>query len=532
MSITFAISVSLVDVELPMFPVWAILVLPIIGGLVFYFTSSYREHTSKPTEFGIRGHDLEPNLLVFLAQERSLHLDEDDFEQFIRFFFDPKIFYERISETVEPLTRSVSITRNYTITASVRRGGSVALPLKLQQGHETMNGLRLTDSEGRRISSMSRKRTITEILAFTRLGAEMCSESATAVYDDQLEKRVAALILQSGTNTEEDILNVQNDILSLPVAGAEYEWIRSAVARLISLCATEYPLCVEMKDESVPERGRGKFGSKRDERSEHSWRLTLRERVIFDYNDRKMNSWKKLEDLVRHSFGIRPLRFSIPLTSADLTESYHMQVVGPEYTYLARQEIISRTKTGDLGLLLTTSAMAQARLGQRHAHLYVRNGDIPSNSYFSVRFYERMPGSIGRSSMSALSAAALIWLGYFAYLVPVSGDSEKLIPSWEFAALVLAFPSAIALWTGMESNRVLSEGVLISRVTTLITIGLSTLAAWHNIADIKLNSIGWLQVPQFDMWTLLAFLASLNAIGISISWMYRSYLQRKFVDGL
>ncbi len=98
---------------------------------------------------------------------------------------------------------------------------------------------------------------------------------------------------------------------------------------------------------------------------------------------------------------------------------------------------------------------------------------------------------------------------------------------------MLAFPSAIALWTGMEQSKTLSEGVLISRVTILFTIAISTLAAWHNISQIELADLWILPLSSLNIWVFLGgVIASLNAIGISLSWTYRSYLQRKFVDGL
>ncbi|MCR1160366.1 hypothetical protein NEK97_02685 [Paenarthrobacter sp. UW852] len=530
----FAISVSLKGAELPSIPGWAAFVGFLAVGLCVYFRLSYKEHTSTPTTFGIDGTDINPRQLTSMAEARWSQLNGDDFDQYMRFFFEPKVFFERISETVEPLTRSVSITRTYTVSVSVRTNNSIILPLKLQSGQEIMNGLRLTDSEGRRISSVSRRRTIAELMAVIRVGVELCGYSAIQYYVDNIESRVANILLRSGSNDENEVTQVQAEILSLPLSNQDDRWVRSYVGRLVSLCAEKYPVCVELKG-SVKEQSRGiRRRKEEDEREEISARLSLRERVIFDYNDQtvKLTFWKKVESVVRHSFGIRPLSFMIPLESTQMTSSYHMQVVGPEYTYLARQELLTTTTSGEYAQLRKTSAIAQSRLGQRHAHIYVRGGDVPDGSFFRARFYERMPGSIGRASMSALSAATLIWLGFFASLASVDDANSALIPSWEFAALVLAFPSAIALWTGMEQSKTLSEGVLISRVTILFTIVISTFAAWHNISHIELVDVWFFRLSNLDIWIFLASIASLNAVGISLSWMYRSYLQRKFVDGL
>lgn len=369
----------------------------LVLGLCVYFRLSFKEHTSTPTNFGDDGSDIDPLELILLAEERWLQLNGEDFDQYTRFFFEPKSFFERISETVEPLTRSVSINRTYTVSISIRKGNFVILPLKMQSGQEIMNGLRLTDSEGRRISSVSRRRTIAELLAVIRVGVELCGISAIQYYVENIEHRVANLLLQSGSNDEKEVARIQTEILALPIMDQADRWVRSYVGRLVSLCADQYPVCVELKA-SAADDPTGRLRKKPvDPREDISARINLRERVIFDYNDQtvKLNFWKKIESVVRHSFGIRPLSFTIPLESTLMTSSYHMQVVGPEYTYLARQEILATTTSGDYAQVLRTSAIAQSRLGQRHAHIYIRGGDMQSGSLFRLASTNVCLGQLG-----------------------------------------------------------------------------------------------------------------------------------------
>ena len=83
----------------------------------------------------------------------------------------------------------------------------------------------------------------------------------------------------------------------------------------------------------------------------------------------------KLTSFIRHFFGVRSSALSFPLTNAGRARSYHLEFKGPADTYMARQgfEDLRGSPLGILGEP-QESAVSPAR-GQRHSHLYIRNGD-------------------------------------------------------------------------------------------------------------------------------------------------------------
>lgn len=234
--------------------------------------------------------------------------------------------------------------------------------------------------------------------------------------------------------------------------------------------------------------------------------------ILFNFFRGRWLRTRSLVDWARTLFGIRVTAISVPLYNAGRALSYHLEVVGPEQTYLARQS----TFEGEAEKDVPGFVVASRRRGQRHAHLYVRASGHTDLLAFNALFYERMPGSMAPAAVSAISVAVLTWLAY------ASIGRTGLFDNWEYAALVLAFPAAISIWVGVDSERRLLQGVLSARISTLLTVAVGVIAAALSVAH------KFAGTP--NEWLFLALLATLNAGAAAVSWTVRAKVLSDLVN--
>lgn len=492
---------------------WVIGSILLIGGGLAgtgYLQRSWQEYVADDIGDSAKiGH---PALGTTIARSRELPAMEASVAvDLVLMIIDPTDYFERISETVEPLSRSVSVT----MTAVVRLNGTaeqwVAIPVLLRPRGRVEDGVRFEGPVGR-LTSMTQGEAASHILSALRAIIAASGEKALAKYESSIEPDVALLLVSDDPKEASFVSRIADAIGKLP--GSHRATTLAVAARFVRRLQSSIPVLVPVRLGNGDRAPGIHVGSGK---ADFRIRISVRRRTIVRVNYKKTSVASKRRsrvEWIRSLFGIRPTTINVPLVNAERSSSYHLQVVGPEHTYLARQSVIDDDErpANWPGLL-----HASQRLGQRHAHLYSRNVTGGGDLVYRAQFFERMPGSMAPAAASALSVAVLLWLAFCAIVI-----ADETMGSWEFAALVLAFPAAISLWLGVDPDRRLLQGVLVSRASTLVTIGLAVWAAWFNMtADDR--SHAW--------WAFLAGIASLNALLACVSWFMRARLQSTFVAG-
>ncbi|YCH09972.1 hypothetical protein ACTAQJ_10605 [Arthrobacter sp. alpha11c] len=156
----------------------------------------------------------------------------------------------------------------------------------------------------------------------------------------------------------------------------------------------------------------------------------------------------------------------------------------------------------------------------------MRNAVGFGRSYFECCFYERLPGSVGPSSLAALAAFVIILICASSFYVKPDGPDANLV------SVLLAAPALMGAWAGFDAARSLTGGTLVARVSAISTIILALAAALfyagYPFIVSKVNT-GLDDFMRF-FWVMLVGLALLNSVGIGLSWLIRFRVQSHFLD--
>lgn len=491
---------------------------------IFYFRVSWRIYTRN--DIGDDPTSAELDIDPILAKAAKIGLSIAEVVRFTNMLVDPTRSFQRITETVEPMTRSVGVTTTATLIVTGSSDETAMVPIVLQR-RGVIENVRFFDDDNRRLSSLSTSETTAYILAVIRHHARACGERYLDYYLANVERDVAKYIANPVDNKADSLRKIVEKLRAQHVA-QEKRALIVTVSRLLSVLMLNYPLCIAIPLETatklfkyLPAKPRavpaaaptGKPAVEASsQKNTYSIRVSARIKSILEFHHQKQTGPGHWMELVRGAFGIVPTIITVPLANAARAQSYHLHVAGPDKTYLAWQSVLTEdgepiSKDGHL--------VAAVRRGQRHGHLYTRQGFGNAKAQYRAQFYERMPGSMAPAALSALSVAILVWLGLLASRQSPPGGA--LLPSFEYAALVLAFPAAISIWVGVDGDRRLLAGVLAARVSTLCTVAIAVAAAILNIVTEGQQMVG--------PWIALGVAATVSALTAMYSWAARAWLQ-------
>lgn len=219
--------------------------------------------------------------------------------------------------------------------------------------------------------------------------------------------------------------------------------------------------------------------------------------------------------------------------SALRARSYHLECMGPEGSYLARQSVYAHTSTGE-ALLTRLNHRLLARHGQRFSHLYVHDFRPTSNlgtaqtasqlSYLAS-FYERPPGTTANAAISALTAAALITIAAATRLQNVTGGNTDIL------AILLTVPVVASAWMGFGSGPSVFLGALGARLALLSTmicsLGASALFLLGASAPVEVDP--WWHRDSADLWVALCSVIWFTFAAAGLSWALRVFTYRAFI---
>lgn len=482
----------------------------------------------------------------------KLHLSSVEVAFFRNAILDPAIVFARIGENVDRYTRSTAVRTTYTVTKPKGNYSRLVVPLHYSSRGRLDDGLSLSDHAGTRIPSLTHVETTAYVDAVMRYLVRRAGPLNYRAYiggKDPIEKDVLNIL--ASTDSWEDAsygsqqaqffaaARVAQTLISIPALRAGP--LQDAAAILLRLYSV-YPICAVAGSGSLLSIT-GEVSRITVERrmlipiGRESWNSVLGQ--LFVLNGAGLSLWENLWpilsfrrswrfftaagrhafDGVRHLIGIQSADVAFPLANAARTTSYHLQLKGPERMYMGQQylEHPDGQALSESEAQLIEHVMVPP-VGQRHAHLYIRNGGGHGPVSYRARFYERTPGSMAIAMLTSAAAFAVTLVIALNRISHPNGDSSGLLQ------ILLAFPIAIAAVSGLASNNSIWGGVLASRVSTGVTIG-------GSLAGLAISTLPYqyLPVDSKAAWIVIIGILAVNLVVSFASWVMRALVHRALV---
>jgi hypothetical protein len=446
------------------------------------------------------------------------HLDPASLQVFLESLLSFPSLYERISETVElrdgPPRRI--ITLSFRVPDLPSRGdyegaqpvGQVRylLPLFARNRGQLINNLDADDAAGNRLPLLSQaenkeiaSKLLQQLLARAwGDGSPIPEDLSTAIsripYVTQPEGVAQAEVVMSG---------LREAGVDLATADA------GRLGRLAMFFAHCFVVSVEL-------------------------RATPGDRTVIQYS--YDSSFERQQSSLRVALGQRPYRVRVKIERPFHAASYHLRIVAPSGQYCYLQEIqyadrsafeFERLRPRSLwpsgGLDRSVQYLGRDSRRRPFAHLYLHgcNGFYPQDLFARAIFYERPPGSLGRSFIiSLLNSIVLLGVSPF-YLATINSAG-----SVDTAALLVAAPGIFAL--GLQASTVTSPDVLQSplsaRVGLLGSAALSFAAALTVALGNAATRYWSAGIPNVAVTVVLATTFALSTIG---AWVLTTLLARR-----
>ena len=430
----------------------------------------------------------------------------------------PSRYFMRVAETVRTASRSMTVDGTYQLSLPPGpNGGTALIPLLRVRAHQSADSVTVTAASGEALPTLNYDQRLAAMGAIVRKFVSQASASITKMYIEKLEQSFVHILAAESPNPSLGLTELQAHLMDLdPALSKKNRQILQSAAWLMQLLVTQRPMIVVCPTFQTNGTPRQDLVLHVGSRLVPRYRLVARTRADL------------FRDRLRLFMGVRPTNLTVSLANASLTKAYHLEVIGPPGTYLARQHV----ETGDVsGATAPVALKARDRLGQRYGHIRII-GDNPSLArlgFYTAHFFERVPGSIATATLSALAAVTLIWVSCFSQLGISNGSASDLV------AVLLAVPALMGTWTGFDRQTTLFGGTLVAKFSSLITVVLSLSAAAYFVLGPREAS--GLPMPKVlvdragaHVWLILGSLITLNLAGSAMSWALRSAAQAKFLD--
>jgi len=425
----------------------------------------------------------------------------------------PSKRFRRITESVEPFTRSLLVRTTYVLrTDDLAPHRKVVLPILLNARGHLENGVAFSEGDGGRLSSLNRDETVDYVAAVVWQLIRAAGPGAAIVYatkrDGTSLKNRVRRILESEqahprseaatSGSMDDLDHLRAELLSTRLASSARLY---DIVHMMTVLRSNHPVCLALeprKGESGPRRisvERRVIPGVRVGGSEVARTPAAASSDSEPGAGAKLAGWltsfaRQSLDWLRRLAGVTPSVLTHELTNASRAESYHLSFAGPGGYYAARFRLV-----GDRGFAVSTTSMGaqSARVaplrGQRHAHLYVRGATRTAGLGFQVAFFERTPGSMAvalAASLATLAIASMIAASQVAAAVGacaavartvecLGSDPARAGDSGTLLQILLTFPIALVAISFTRSSDVWG-GVLVARVVNGAVVGLSVIA--------------------------------------------------------
>lgn len=536
-----SVEVYIIERKLALILIITILVIVIISGSIVYHVYSYKKYTNGTVrDLGFSGFDR--NVLISSAKRIEKSLTADEAITFQRLLVQPNRFVESMNERMIPLIHVIEseITQTIILPEDLTPGEYI-LPLLQRPKDQLGDGISIRNSRGEMVSQMPHVDILAYSLAVLRFWAGSVGKLQT--YVSEVEPKVAEAFLAPPNSTE--VQRVRSKEFSLEMKTifsgsqtrssqhltAEQRRLQRSHAKFLQMAEELIAHISQSKliaisyiiDDS--DLGKTTYGHRVTfslyMRNIPLGQLDIRIKTIFErIRENKYRIRTVLPEIVdklRGWLGIQVHVIQSTLDNANRAKNYHLEIKGPDGTYLGRQEMRSFN-----GIEIGTdqSFSMSPRRGQQTSHLFVYNGENYGERVYVAHFFERMPGSMAGATWSAAVSTLIILLCAFVSL-DLFGEGRG--HGTDLVAILFALPVVVVLWAGFEKQQSTIGDVLFARLVKLFTIVLSFTAAYlflFSPDDEQLRKITWI---------LIIGLSATNALASASTWLLRARVYDYFI---
>ncbi len=514
-------------------PLWSIGAVAVLAALSFvpYVVVAYRIFTDRTPPTGGGRPAARPSETRALMERLADSMTHEMAEFYVQMVLDPARHTIRMTDRISPMSRAYDITRSMKVVIPAHlAGGRIPVPLDLISKANLVNRLTLQDQSATPVSTLSQDATIAHsALVVRRLVERVCPPAAVAEYVDAIEPDVIAFLCRNKLVSLSDPEFTRT--IRRVVALSEEPWTRQRLLIVVSylqVLTSHYPLVVYLTASDVAVSEELVAGE--------CVRLAISRRTI-PVMGKGLSRWDRARDWPRRMLGIRPAVITWSLAPAQRTRSYHLECMGPDGSYLARQRVYSDASEAEgEALLRNVNFKILPRHGQRFSHLYVHDlrplSTVASSGganslHYVASFFERPPGSTATAAVSALTAAILVSAAANVRLWEHDGAG----PGTDLIAILLAMPLVVSTWLGFGSSTSVFLGALGARVALLLTMGCSLVATGLYLQGPQdlVEGRSWWEQPMSAAWIAVAVVIWMTFLGAGASWAMRVAVYRYFI---
>ncbi len=404
------------------------------------------------------------------------------------------------------------------------------VPILRPKKGDLISGFSVQDDSGRSLTTLSYDETLAVLSSVVRallLGARGIPEangeeqagvlrSSGGSHESELQKLIAdyetRLLKQVIKTEDKDEVEFGN-----PEKSAEAEALADLLSKLMMVLKKTYPIIVVLSLDRAAEVAGTTF-----------FKIAYCERPTLCRFLPPSPPPDKYREKLRKALVAAPSRLDISVREAFQAASYHLSVHAPVGYYVGESGFLRTDDDGgEVTIVRRPSSVGSGAPHhnvvrgpmQPYAHLYTRSlnslasggENLVDRAKFSVRFYEELPGSLGRASVIAPLTLFAVWVVAFAQSASESPAGPDLV------ALALALPALAASWLGSESQSVVGVSLMartslaISVLFSLLGVALYIAQAASRLDVYRFGGFSFLYISDV-LWASLLFLCVLNVV--------------------
>jgi hypothetical protein len=438
---------------------------------------------------------------------------------------EPSAHFLRIAEHATPGPGHTLVATNFTVQLPITPGGTIGLPIVLKERGPLIDGLKVYDHGGTRVSTIPYRHQVAYLGAvFRQLVEDAVGSKGAADYRHWIEPDVLRILSSQLPADATDYLRVTDRLWELFVA-EKADMPRAGISiLLLRALHTRTPVLIPLRREVDDELDRDDVAA-----PARDWlvRLGCEQDIGLagkNWEGRSNLLWirrpfRTLKLFLSLVLGVHSTEILIPVDNADRCQSYHLQCFGPEgVTYLGDQFLANPNDGSSIRL--------KSRRGQSYSHLYIQDGKEFTGRHFSSTFFEVPPGATGVAA--AVSVAVLVGVFVMGWNhLHWSPESQVGILS-----LLIGLPGALAAVLGLGRTGGFLRGSILARISTIASL-IAALAALVTASTLVRNT-PWSEAliaedlenlpPILISWLVLAGAQAANVVLTTLLWTYRTFV--------
>lgn len=454
----------------------------------------------------------------------------------------PKSYVRRISETVRFAGSSIEIETAIVIDElDVEGSSSYFIPVHWQKKEQEIDGLRILDDSGHRVSTLASRESFALMLTLAFDLIEQLRGDNVLTAQDALttKERVRAIATENSPERSTSLYNesFSEESGTLPGIGSKKTLSGSYLRLLVGRMTQNYPIIVLVSRLVEPVAPESSTDVTADTSAnvhpldypnavlKRGRRLTVRTLEQPVAHQRPAPSGWNLERRLERALFVEPPKIMREISNAARARSFHMTVHSPGGWYFYNMTIRRGAETTNHAA--APQSHASARDLQDFGHLYMRGAVNAIGSYAVTTFREKIPGSITEATLASGLTAMLIGAVFVAHGGVFTNLFSLLIP------LIFATIGTGTIWRTITQIGEPYPGRLASRIVSLVTFLTAVVAVFRSAFDARQLSGCGDQLRQCTVWDsslwILLLIVSLTAFLFALTaWRVDLKVERAF----